>query len=250
MATETMRQGHDRLDFTLQRDDWLRNGVLSGFLATCAMTVVVAGAYFFSLAIGDEDGSRLERWFWALSHNPVTNTTEDRVVLAIGLNLVMGLALALVYARIAEPMLSGAPWRKGILFAMIPFVLSVIAFLPMMGGGLLGSEIEAGPLPVLGNFVLHLIYGGVLGAVYGLALEDDLDDTESDRANAASAERGAAIGVALGLAVGALAGWAIGPELADLGSRTSTTIGGAMIGGAMGVMAGSLLGLGRVQHLS
>jgi hypothetical protein len=232
----------------VRREDWLRDGVLSGFLATFAMTVVVAAAFAVSRTLGDEDGARLARWLWALSHNPVTNTTADQVVLAIALNLLMGLFLALVYGRFVEPVLGGPGWRKGVLFSLVPFVLSVVAFLPVMGGGLLGNDIGAGPLPVLGNLVAHLVYGAVLGGVYGIALEAGLDDTEAERANAAAAERGAAVGATVGLVLGAAAGWALGPGLEALGSRTAVALGGAMTGAAIGLMAGSFLGMGREQR--
>jgi hypothetical protein len=231
----------------VRREDWLRDGVLSGFLATAALTVVVAAAFGLSRGLGSADGSRLEEWLWALAHNPVTNSTTDQVVLAIALNLLMGLALALVYGHLVEPLLGGPGWRKGVLFSLVPFVLSVVAFLPVLGGGVLGGDIEAGPLPVLGNLVAHLVYGAVLGAVYGLALEAGLDDTAAERANAAAAERGAAVGVAVGLVLGAAAGWAIGPGLEEIGSRGAVALAGAMTGAAIGLMAGSLLGMGDAK---
>lgn len=231
-----------------RREDWLRDSVISGFLATFAMTVVVAAAYGFSRSLGDEDGSTVERWLWGLSHNPIINSTDDQVVLAIALNLLMGMVLALVYGAVVEPALSGPGWKKGILFSLVPFILSVVAFFPVMGGGFLGSEIDAGPLPVLGNLILHLVYGAVLGSVYGIALESGLDDTDAERANAAAAERGTAIGGLIGLALGALAGWIIGPSLDSLGTRNAIALGGAMIGAAIGAMAGSMLGMGGVER--
>ena len=230
-----------------RREDWLQDSVLSGFLATFAMTVVLAAAYGLAKAVGDEDGSRLERWFWNLTHNPVTRTSEDSVVLAIALNLMMGLALALVYGRVVEPMLGGPGWRKGVLFSLVPWIFSLVAFLPVMGGGFLGLDIEAGPLPILGNLILHLVYGAVLGSVYAIALEAGLDDTEAERANAAAAERGAAVGVGVGLVLGAAAGWVLGPQLEASGGRSAVVVGGAMIGAATGAAVGSFLGMERVH---
>ena len=234
----------------VRREDWLRDGVLSGFLATFAMTVVVAAAFGLSRALGGQDGSLIEGWLWALSYNPVTNSTTDQVVLAISLNLLMGLFLALVYGRFVEPILGGPGWRKGVLFALVPFVFSIVAFLPVLGGGVLGSDIEAGPLPILGNLVAHLVYGAVLGEVYGIALEAGLDDTAAERANAAAAERGAAVGLAVGLVLGAVAGWAIGPGLEEVGGRAAVALAGALTGAAIGLMAGSLLGMGDAKDLA
>ncbi|MDF3018600.1 MAG: hypothetical protein K0R44_3825, partial [Thermomicrobiales bacterium] len=75
----------------------------------------------------------------------------------------------------------------------------------LMGGGVLGMDVGAGPLPILGNLILHLVYGAVLGISYAEATEDWLDDTDIDRGNAAAAERGAAVAV-VGLAIGSFAG--------------------------------------------
>lgn len=229
----------------VRREDWLRDGVLSGFLATFAMTVVVAIAYGVATALGSEGGNRLEQWFWALANNPVTERTTDGVVAAIGLNLLMGLLLALVYTRFAEPLLSGPGGVRGMLFSLVPWLLSVVLVLPLLGGGVLGADIGAGPLPVFGNLVLHLIYGAALGSVYAIALDAGLDNTEAERANAAGAERGAAIGIVVGIVLGLIGGWLLGPSLDDLGSRTAVAVAGAMIGGASGIFAGSFMGMGR-----
>lgn len=232
-------------DQRIRRDDWLRDSVLSGFVATFAMTVVVAVGYGLARVIGDEQGNQLERWFWGLSHNVITERTTDALTLGIGINLVTGLIWALIYGAFAEPMLNGSGWRKGITFSLAAWLLSIVVFLPITGGGLLGSDLEAGPLPVLGNLVLHLIYGAVLGGVYGIAFDAGLDDTEAERANAAAAERGAALGVGAGVLIGLMLGWALAPRIDAESSRGAISLAGALIGAASGVTAGSFLGMGR-----
>jgi hypothetical protein len=229
----------------IPREDWLRAGILAGFLATFAMTVVLVAAYWLAETIGSASGNTLQRWSAALVNNPVAQRTADVVVLAIGANLAMGLLLALVYARYVEPQLDGPSWWKGLRFALVPWLLSLIIFLPLMGGGLFGMDIGAGPLPILGNLILHLVYGAALGLAYAEATEDWLDDTDVDRANAASAERGAALGVVAGLVAGAIVGWAAAPGLDDLASRPLTIIGMAFIGAAIGLGIGSFAGMGR-----
>ena len=229
------------------REDWLRAGILAGFLGTFAMTIVLVAAYGLASSIGKVDGNVVQRWCWALVNNPVAERTADGVLLAIGANLAMGLLLALVYARYVEPRLSGANWWKGTQFAVIPWLLSLIIFLPLMGGGLLGMNIGAGPLPILGNLILHLVYGAVLGSAYAEAAEDWLDDTDVDRVNAASAERGAAIGLMAGLVPGLIVGWLVAPAFADLVDRAASAIGVAFIGAAIGLAIGSFAGMNRAH---
>lgn len=227
------------------REDWLRAGILAGFLATFAMTVVLVAAYWLADAIGDASGNALQRWSYALVNNPVAERTADGVILAIGANLAVGLVLALAYAWYVEPRLDGPSWWRGLRFALIPWLLSLIVFLPLMGGGVFGMDIGAGPLPILGNLILHLVYGAALGLAYAEASEDWLDDTESDRANAANAERGAALGVVAGLVVGVVVGWAAAPMFDDMAGRPLTTIGIAFVGAAIGLGVGSFAGMNR-----
>ena len=234
-----------------RRDDWLRNGIVSGFLATFGMMVVIAVAYGVANALGDANGGQLGRWLAALGDNPLTRRMGGAVPLAIGLNLLVGLLLAVVYARWVEPALDGSGVgtgvRKGIIFALVPWLLSLTVFLPLTGGGFFGAALGAGPLPILGNLVLHLVYGAILGGVYGLALDSGLDGSAADRANSVAAERGAAIGVAAGVLVGLAAGWLLGPQLMAGASQGATTLAGAAIGGAIGLAVGSFAGMGQTR---
>jgi hypothetical protein len=244
MALGTTRD--TRPDDGARKEGWLRDGVLAGFVATFAMTVVLAAAYGFARAVGDQDGSTIEKWFYALARNPVTERPEDAPFTAIGLNLLVGLVLGVVYARVAEPMLSGPGWRRGVLFSLLPWLVSIALFLPIMGGGFLGMDIDAGPLPVLGNLILHLVYGTVLGAVYSLRVEQGLDNPTAERAAAERSERGAAIGVGVGVVGGALAGWLVDAAIEDVGSVATAIVVGALIGAAIGLLVGSLLGIGSL----
>ena len=228
----------------VRKEGWLRDGIIAGFVATFAMSVVLAAAYGLAQAIGSVDGTTVGRWFYNLAHNPVTERPENAPFIAIGLNLLIGLVLGVVYARVVEPMLGGPGWQKGLLFALIPWLISIAAFLPIMGGGFLGTDIGAGPLPILGNLVLHLCYGAILGAVYGMRLEQGLNDTPAERAAAERSERGAAIGIAGGVVVGALAGLGLSTQITEIASASTTVVVGALSGGAIGLLVGSMVGMG------
>jgi len=225
-----------------RRADWLGDSIVSGFIATFAMSVATAVAFALSRTIGVRDGSQVERWFWALTHNPVIQTTQDAIVLAIGTNLLMGLVWAILYGFDGEPRLNGSGWQKGMLFALGPWLLSIVAFFPIMDGGIFGRSIHAGPLPLVGNLILHLIYGAVLGSVYAIDLEAWLDGSIADRAHAEAQQRGAAVGTVAGIVVGLACGWLLGPSLDSVGGRGLIALIGALTGGALGLAAGSLAG--------
>src|SRR5215212_5388288 len=131
------------------REGWLRNGLL----AAGAMTLTLAVAYGIAAGLGDASGGFLGRWLWALTHNRLTEAVGGRPT------LFMGLALSILYAGFAEQHLGGPGWRRGLLFALVPWALSLVVFLPLVGGGLFGLGLGAGLLPILGNLVVHLVYG-------------------------------------------------------------------------------------------
>lgn len=225
------------------RSDWLRSSVIAGFLATFVMTVCIAIAYGAANALGDANGSSLERWLFALSNNRLTEHVGNSFFAAMIGNLIMGIVWAVIYARYAEPVLGGANWMKGATFAILPFLLTITIAFPAAGVGFFANQVHGGPLPIGGALALHLIYGIVLGTIYGLDGEQGLLGARGEREAAAAAERGAAIGIGIGAALGFVAGWILGPQLETLASRPVVGIAGALSGAAMGILLGSLLGM-------
>lgn len=225
------------------RTDWVRISVIAGFIATFMMTATLTAGYLLANAIGDMGGGTLTTWFEALSGNEMVETVGDAFAVGMVLNLVVGLVWALIYGRFAEPLLHGPGWWEGVRYAMIPFLLSIIVFFPLMGAGFLGSDLGAGPLPVLGNFVLHVVYGAVLGFFFGIEEGSGISDDASEHQAAASSERGAALGVMIGGVLGAVVGFLVAPGIDDLASRPVITLAGVLTGAAVGTLIGSLMGM-------
>jgi hypothetical protein len=128
-------------------------------------------------------------------------------------------------------------------------LFSLIVFLPLLGGGLLGLGLGAGPFPILGNLLLHALYGVILGAMLGpLGQSVDAESQSvnaSDMRGLAGAEVGAARGIGIGLVLGLLVGIGLGlggwtgpgqPGLLAL--LLATTVAGAAFGGMLGSMLG------------
>lgn len=239
-ALSGYRDSHER-----RREDWLPNSLISGFAATFAMTVAILAAYWFAGAVGNASGGRIERWFYALHDNSLTRSTERDVVLAIGLNLIVGVAWALIYGRYGAPSMGGPGWLRGAVFALVPWILSIVVFFPIMDGGIFGRDLGAGPLPVLGNLLLHLVYGVVLGSLYAVDLESWLDNTEVDRHANRSAQNGAAYGLLIGAPVGLLAAYLIAPSIEEIVGLPIVALLGTLVGAALGLLIGSFAGIER-----
>jgi hypothetical protein len=226
------------------RTGWLSNSILAGFPATVVMTMVFIAGYLFSGAVAQQDGNLLGRWFYGLTHNPLTEGAYDIPIGAYSINLLAGLIWAGVYGYLVEPRLSGPGWRKGMLFAIVPWILSLVVFFPIVGAGFFGSALGAGPLPAIGNLVLHLAYGAVLGSIYAVPDRARADASTTANWEADWQNRGMTIGLVGGLAVGMIAGSALAIFVANgIASPVEMLLAGAAAGVMVGAIAGPLVGL-------
>jgi len=224
---------------------WQYSAILAGFVGTVAGGLALLAGYATSVALSLALPGVVGAWFAALVQNPTTRMVDDQLALALLLHFGVGIALGLVYAAFVEPRLQGPGWRRGVLFALIPWALSLVLFLPLVGGGLLGLGLGAGPLPIVGNLILHLVYGAVLGWVYA---RDSVELSQTDPASVEAnvgAERGVALGVVGGALLGALVGYVASLVGDALGSVQFAVLVGAALGATFGGFVGSYLGLNR-----
>jgi len=159
-----------RLGVTLSRS------LLAGFLASVAMVMAFALAFVAALILGSMPLGMVSDWCRGLTSNALIDVARPNLYAALGVFFAGGLIWAVLYGVFAEPRLSGSAWEQGVMFALVPCVFSLVVFLPLVGGGFLGMSLGAGPLPIVGNLVLHLVYGAVLGLVYGPVGDSVLDD--------------------------------------------------------------------------
>ncbi len=242
---------------------WLSRATISGFSGAVAMLFAYLVGYGVAYAIAvlplaeGQPAGLLRGWSYGLTHNVLTDLAGSHVYILAGLHFFLALTWAILYARYAEPRLPGPGWRRGLTFALVPWVVSVLVVLPLGGGGLLGLGLGAGPLPVVGNLILHLAYGAVLGAVYG-PVGDLPPDSFRRRGSADDAETTSRIdtrtaaGLAIGFAVGLLGSIALAellraaPGSPVLGIPPAAFIlGWTVLGGALGAFVGSFAGLDR-----
>src|SRR5438067_1399852 len=198
------------------RRDWLPRAIVAGFIAAVVMSFTFMLAYGLAYLVArwqplrySESPANIAGWFYALIHNPATDLAGSNLYVSGGLHFLVAIAWAVLYAYAAEPRLHGPAWRRGVTFSLLPWLLSIIVLLPLVGGGPLGVGLGAGPLPVLGNLILHAVYGATLGVVYGpfgdipadrLSSDGPAADVETARTFETNIDD-AAVG---GLAVGAL----------------------------------------------
>lgn len=229
---------------------WVSRAVVSGFLAGVVALLVMIAAYGFAAAVGSTNPNAgfFAKWMWALANNPLTTLVNKvHVVQAVGLHLAVGIIWGVVYAAIFERVLQGPGWLKGLLFAILPCLVSLFIFLPIVGAGVFGAVVGAGPMAAIGAILLHAVYGFVLGETYALADgEGLLGGVDSPQAKTFTlVERD----MAAGLILGALAGAIISLVLVAIGLASGgtdavlTVIGGATEGAFTGIVIGIFVGL-------
>lgn len=233
-----------------QRTDWLGRAVVAGFVATALMTVVLAVAYGFALILASPNPTAptVFHWLWGLTHNVVTERTASTAPAAVILHVLAGMLWAIVYAGMVEPHLRGPGWRRGLLFSLIPWLFSLFVFLPALSGGFLGLALGAGPLPIIGNLIAHLIYGATLGGVYALGTEHYLGGRERpvsprEFVMLSRVEQTMAGGIVIGLVAGGLVGWLAALVWAGGQAELLGLLLGALGGAVAGLLAGSFAGL-------
>ena len=85
------------------------------------------------------------------------------VALGWAAHFMIGVVLALGYAAFFASRLPGPSAVRGALYSLLPWLMAQVVVMPMMGMGFFsGSMIAAG-----GSLMGHLVYGLVLGLVYG-----------------------------------------------------------------------------------
>jgi hypothetical protein len=219
--------------------------LLAGFVASVAMVLAFAIAYAAALILGHLPVLVQSGWFQGLTHNALIDTAQPNLYSATAIFLIGGLLWALLYGLVFEPRLRGPAWERGLTFALIPWLASLLLVMPLVGGGVLGLSLGAGPLPLIGNLILHGIYGAVLGSVYasGETVIDrpghraDADDLAAGRRSETGAAWGLLAGMLVGVAVGAVGAWWVPQATNPIALVVAVGLSGAAFGGFIGSLS-------------
>ena len=125
--------------------------VVAGILGTVVMTVV--GLYAAPM-MGMPPMNPAEMLAGAMGGN---------MILGWGGHFMIGIMFAVVYAAVAASAIPGPPPVRGAIFGLAPWLLVQVAVMPMMGMSFFSGSVSM----AMGSLLGHIMYGGVVGAVYG-----------------------------------------------------------------------------------
>ena len=100
--------------------------------------------------------------------NPAEMLAQPMGGMAMGWagHFLIGIILAVLYAALADR-LRGPAWVRGATFAIAPFLMAQLVVLPMMG-----MPVFSGSVPMaMGSLIGHLVYGAIVGAIYGVGTQ-------------------------------------------------------------------------------
>lgn len=147
--------------------DW-RAGAIAGLMATVASTLLMnsllnaAGGIAFTAP-----GTLVEQTAARLAFALARELQPLALLLAVPAYLGVGVVWGSIYATWVETRLSPdwPDWLKGLAFAGLPFLVSVVLLLPLLGLGFFGVG-ATGPVAFTGELIRHAAYGVLLGWMY------------------------------------------------------------------------------------
>ncbi|MFA3781496.1 DUF6789 family protein [Melioribacteraceae bacterium 4301-Me] len=142
------------IDFTEVSSIKFGKAVIAGLIGTLAMTIVMLMAPLMGMPpmpIG----------------KMLAGFMDIPEVLGWIAHFMIGTVLALIYVYIFASLLKGNGFVRGAVYGLVPWFVAQIMVNPMMGAGFFAANTPSPFLMVMGSLIGHLVYGAVLGGVYG-----------------------------------------------------------------------------------
>ena len=139
----------------------LMSGVIKGTAAGGIATAVLSVVMLLISATGFKPQLELTRMLLTLLDEP-----PSLYALGWALHIIVGSVVLGGFFSYIEPRLGADTHTKsGVLYGIVTWLIVMLVFLPAAGAGYFGFQLSVfAPLVTLG---LHVLYGGVLGWVYG-----------------------------------------------------------------------------------
>jgi len=131
-----------------------------GILAGLAATIVLSALMVLKMFMGVMPQLDIAKMLATMMGSPDTPLIGWIMHFAIGI-VVYGVAIGVLDAQLPRTSSVG----HGIMIAVIGWLIMMVALMPMAGAGLFGMNM--GVMAPIMTLVLHLIFGAVLGWVYG-----------------------------------------------------------------------------------
>ncbi len=153
---------------SVERDVVLRAGAVSGLLATVGATLLMNVAINLAGGIAfNAPGTLVERTAARMAFALARDVQPVFLFIAVPAYVAVGVLWGVVYAAWAEPRLppQWTDWQRGLMYAAMPFLVSVLVVLPVLGLGV-GGLGATGPVAFTGELIRHAVFGVLLGLIF------------------------------------------------------------------------------------
>jgi len=137
--------------------------LLAGFVATLAMTILMFIAPMMGMPKMD-----IAAMLGGMLGGGMPEAFSGSWLMGMLIHLVNGIVIfPLIFGFLLYGRLPGAPLAKGMIWGLVLWLLAQVMVMPMMGAGFFAGNTPQPLLTVFGSFMGHVIYGAVLGLIYG-----------------------------------------------------------------------------------
>lgn len=141
------------------------SNIWKGLLAGLAATLVLSALMVIKTMMGVMPELDLPKMIAGMMGSPDTPMLGWAVHFMIGI-VGYGLGMGFLNERLPR----GSPTVHGVIIGVVGWLLMMVMVMPMAGAGLFGMKM--GLMAPMMTLVLHLVFGAVLGWVYGKLLSD------------------------------------------------------------------------------
>jgi len=130
-------------------------GILAGFIATVVMTMIMYLAPMMGMPKMDIAGM-------------ISGMMKIPWIIGMMIHLMLGVVLfPFIYVYVLADKLPGPGALRGTIWGLILFILAQTMVMPMAGAGFFSSASPQQMLMVIGSLMGHVVYGAILGVIYG-----------------------------------------------------------------------------------
>ncbi|QCB45389.1 DUF6789 family protein [Hydrogenophaga sp. PAMC20947] len=141
------------------------SNIYKGLLAGLAATLVLSALMVMKTVMGVMPELDLPKMIAAMMGSP------DAPMLGWAIHFMIGIVgYGLGMAFLSDRLPGGSRTVHGVIIGIVGWLLMMVTVMPMAGAGLFGMNM--GLMAPMMTLVLHLVFGAVLGWVYGKLLSD------------------------------------------------------------------------------
>ncbi|MFB6285830.1 MAG: DUF6789 family protein [Candidatus Bipolaricaulia bacterium] len=155
----------------------LVRGALAGIAGTGAMSILGLVGPLIGLPLSNV-GAMLAG-FVGETVDPSLNVP----IVGWAMHFGIGIVLAWGYVYVFMQNLTGPGLARGAAYGILPWLLAMLAVMPVMGMGVFAVE-SGSPAVALNSLLDHLVYGAVLGALFGVPSQASDDSASAEPSKA------------------------------------------------------------------